>query len=101
MNELKQHFNPEFLNRLDKIVFFEKLSKPAMREIAKLMLKGLQANSKRIGYSLTYSEPALTALTKQGYDPKYGARPLRRIIDGDLQDLLVDLKLSEDAPKSA
>lgn len=101
LNELKQRFNPEFLNRLDKIVFFEKLNKPAMREIAKLMLKTLQANSKRIGYSLTYSEAALDELTQKGYDPKYGARPLRRIIDGDLQDLLVDLKLSENAPKSA
>lgn len=101
LNELKQHFNPEFLNRLDKIVFFEKLNKPAMREIAKLMLKSLQANSKRIGYYLTYSEAALTELTQKGYDPKYGARPLRRIIDGDLQDLLVDLKLSENAPKTA
>lgn len=101
LNELRLHFNPEFLNRLDKIVFFEKLSMPAMRKIAKLMLKTLQANSRRIGYSLTYSENALNALTKQGYDPKYGARPLRRIIDGELQDLLVDLKLSEHAPKSA
>lgn len=101
LSELKHHFNPEFLNRLDNIIFFEKLDKGAMTEIAKIMLKGLQQNSSAIGYPLTYSAESLEALTRKGYDPHYGARPLRRLIDGKLQDLLVDKKLSENAPEKA
>lgn len=101
LGELRHHFNPEFMNRLDNIIFFEKLDKQAMFEIAKIMLKSLQQNSSNIGYPLTYTEAALQALTKKGYDPHYGARPLRRLIDGKLQDLLVDKKLSASAPEKA
>lgn len=86
LKELKDHFRPEFLNRIDKTVVFHALTSENIKEIVKLHLGHLQNRVKDKNLTLLTSPGALEALAKAGYDPKYGARPIRRA----LQDLVED-----------
>lgn len=86
LKELKDHFRPEFLNRVDKTVVFHALTNENIKEIVKLHLSYLQKRVKDKNLTLLTSPGALEALAKAGYDPKYGARPIRRA----LQDLVED-----------
>ncbi len=86
-DELKKMFRPEFLNRVDDIIVFSRLSEEEIKEIAKVMLKGV---SKRLEQSDIYPEfddAAVTLLSKEGFDEAYGARPLRRAIQSRVEDL--------------
>jgi ATP-dependent Clp protease ATP-binding subunit ClpC len=86
--ELKQHFRPEFLNRIDDIVVFTQLSEPEILQIVDLMLARVdtQLKNKDMGLELTPAGKAL--LAKKGYDPVLGARPLRRTIQREIEDVL-------------
>ncbi len=87
-DELKQHFRPEFLNRVDDIVVFPQLSQSEIVEIVDLMIARLdeRLRDKDMGIELTPAAKAL--LAKRGYDPVLGARPLRRAIQRDIEDML-------------
>ncbi|MBO4928412.1 MAG: ATP-dependent Clp protease ATP-binding subunit [Clostridiales bacterium] len=90
---LKEQFRPEFLNRVDEIVIFQELTKEEIRKIVNLMLKEVADQLKEKGIALTVSEAAKDQLAKEGYDPKYGARPLRKTIQKRIEDQLADMFL--------
>jgi ATP-dependent Clp protease ATP-binding subunit ClpC len=81
MTEVKKLFRPEFLNRLDEIIVFHELTEEQLRNIVYLMVKDLQSRlaERKLGIELT--EKAKSWLAKEGYDPVFGARPLRRVIE--------------------
>ena len=93
MDVVRGHFRPEFLNRLDEIILFNRLGRAQMTAIVDIQLKGLERllGDRRIALSL--SDAAKTWLGNAGYDPVYGARPLKRIIQKHLQDQLATLIL--------
>lgn len=84
--EAKRTFNPEFINRIDEILFFKMLDKKAMRQIVDLMLKGLAKRISELGIKLTVTDAAADRLAVEGYDSLYGARPLRRTIQNRVED---------------
>jgi ATP-dependent Clp protease ATP-binding subunit ClpC len=81
MTEMRKTFRPEFLNRLDDIIVFHELAEEQLRNIVDLMVKDLQSRlaERKLGIKLT--EKAKSWLVREGYDPVYGARPLRRVIE--------------------
>ena len=87
-DELKSHFRPEFLNRIDDIIVFHQLTKPQIIQIVDLMLKNLddRLHAKDMGIELTPAAKDL--LAERGYDPLLGARPLRRVIQREIEDAL-------------
>lgn len=86
IDELNKFFRPEFLNRFDEIVIFEPLSQENMAEIAKLGIDSTRKMLKEQNVSLQVSQAALNQLAKEGYDPVYGARPLRRLIQRSIEN---------------
>ncbi len=88
MNELKNTFRPEFLNRVDDIVVFSKLTKPQIEEIAEKMLNNLSQRTKSIGVEINFDASVKSALAEIGFDAVYGARPLRREIQNKIEDSL-------------
>ena len=95
MDALKRAFKPEFLNRIDEIIVFRMLTKEHMSSIVKIMLKDLSERVKEsMGLRLSFSAKARDFLTEKGYDPKFGARPLRRAIQTEVEDRLADGLLS-------
>lgn len=92
MEEVKRLFKPEFVNRIDEIIVFHPLSKDNIKEIARIMMKTIITRTKeQLGMTLTVEESAKDFLAEKGYDAKYGARPLRRTIQNQIED-----KLSEE-----
>ena len=87
-DELKQHFRPEFLNRIDDIVVFHQLTEAEIVQIVDLMLARLDAQLRDKDMGLELTGPAKLLLAKKGYDPVLGARPLRRTIQRELEDVL-------------
>jgi ATP-dependent Clp protease ATP-binding subunit ClpC len=94
MEDLKQTFKPEFLNRVDEIIVFRQLSRPQIREIARRMLGQVAARMEGLGVTLQVEEDALDLLADRGFDPNYGARPLRRAIQSGVEDQAAELFLS-------
>ena len=92
--ELKQYFRPEFLNRLDEIIVFRQLSRNEVKDIAEIMLKEVFSRIKEKGISLTVSDDFKERLVEEGYNPSYGARPLRRAVMRLLEDSLAEEFLS-------
>nr|YP_010952050.1 Clp protease ATP binding subunit [Laurencia obtusa]WMP12344.1 Clp protease ATP binding subunit [Laurencia verruciformis]WMP12989.1 Clp protease ATP binding subunit [Laurencia obtusa] len=92
--ELKQYFRPEFLNRLDEIIVFRQLSKEEVREIANLMLNEVFDRIKQQDIELSVTERFKNRLVDEGYNPSYGARPLRRAVMRLLEDSLAEEVLS-------
>jgi ATP-dependent Clp protease ATP-binding subunit ClpB len=91
---LKSTFRPEFLNRVDEIVYFHPLDKEQIKEIVSIQLNRVEKLIQAQGYSLEVSEEAKQYLADQGFDPDYGARPLKRTIQKQLQDPLALAMLS-------
>ena len=91
MGELKKCFRPEFLNRVDDIIVFEQLNKDDIKEIARRMLKTLKNRVHDMGIELDFDDSAIEKISDEGFDPVYGARPLRRAIQSQIED-----KLSEE-----
>ena len=87
---LKKAFSPEFLNRVDEIVFFNTLEKEDLKKIIKIELQTLLKRMKDIGYDVKISSKALNFLCDKGFDKKYGARPLKRAIQKYVEDLLAE-----------
>ncbi|HEG8451821.1 TPA: AAA family ATPase [Campylobacter coli] len=94
-NELKNFFKPEFLNRLDDIITFNPLGKDEAYEIVKLLFKDLQKSLKNKGIKASLSENAALLIAKDGFDPDFGARPLRRAIYDLIEDKLSDMILAD------
>jgi ATP-dependent Clp protease ATP-binding subunit ClpC len=86
--ELKRHFRPEFLNRIDEVIVFAELSQDEVTEIVDLLIKRVQAQLEGQGIGLELSPAAKALLAKKGYDPTLGARPLRRAIQRMVEDPL-------------
>ncbi len=99
MGELKNVFRPEFLNRVDDIIVFRQLTKENINEIAGRMLAGLSKRVRELEFELEFSKEAVEAIGNAGFDPVYGARPLRRAIQQKIEDKLSE-KLLEGALES-
>jgi ATP-dependent Clp protease ATP-binding subunit ClpC len=101
MKELKNTFRPEFLNRVDDVIVFKKLTQQQIREIAEKMLEPLIKRVEERGVTLTVKPEALDLLAERGYDPVMGARPLRRAIQSEVEDVLAEKLLSGELKESA
>ncbi|MCZ0702841.1 ATP-dependent Clp protease ATP-binding subunit ClpE [Natronobacillus azotifigens] len=93
---LADYFKPEFLNRFDSIITFHQLQKEDLIKIVELMLEELRGNLKHQGYQLSVTTEAKQFLAEKGYDPTFGARPLRRVIQATVEDGITDLLLEEE-----
>ncbi len=98
---IKNQFRPEFLNRIDSIVIFKSLSKPELAHIAKLLITKVVKKLKAKDIELKFTEEALRYLVQKGYTADYGARPLRRVIEQEIEDKLADEILSGKLPEGA
>lgn len=96
---LGDYFKPEFLNRFDAIVSFNELTEEHLLEIVDLMLVDLQLTIEENNIAITISQEAKQALVKLGYDKRFGARPLRRVIQDKIEDPLTDLILEDHVEK--
>ncbi|MFC7372687.1 ATP-dependent protease ATP-binding subunit ClpC [Fictibacillus iocasae] len=88
MDELKKAFRPEFLNRIDEIIVFHSLEKEHLRNIVRIMADSLKSRLKEQGIEIELTDAALDKITEEGYDPDYGARPLRRALQRKIEDRL-------------
>ena len=93
MEALKQAFRPEFLNRVDEIVFFDSLNEESTEKIARLMLNEVKERIKSLGINIEFEQSALELIAKEGFDPQYGARPLRRAIVRLVEDAFANMML--------
>jgi len=91
MAKLREAMRPEFLNRIDEVVLFRKLDQPQLRQIVRLLLNQTEARLTAQGHALTVSDAAVDWIAETGYEPEYGARPLRRVIQRQLDDRIADL----------
>lgn len=96
---LKTAFAPEFLNRIDDVIIFNALTKENIHQIIDIELKGLMKRVKDLGYSVKISDAAKEFLTEKGYDPQYGARPLKRAIQKYLEDELAEVIIKGNVPE--
>jgi ATP-dependent Clp protease ATP-binding subunit ClpC len=99
LSEVKNRFKPEFINRIDDIVVFHKLNIDNLHEISKIMLSNLISRLNQLNISLEISDDVLNLISKYGIDLEYGARPLKRAIQKEIEDVLADMILSEDIKK--
>ena len=88
MGEVKTHFRPEFINRIDEIVVFHALDEKHIQSIAKIQLQYLAKRLEKMDMHLEVSDAALAELAKAGFDPVYGARPLKRAIQQEIENPL-------------
>lgn len=88
MEEVKRAFKPEFLNRIDEIIVFERLTEENIQAIARLMLVSLEERLNANDIQVEFTDGAVKKIAKSGFDPLYGARPLRRAIQNDIEDML-------------
>jgi len=88
MGEVKTHFRPEFVNRIDEMVVFHALDEKNIKSIARIQLQYLEARLAKLEMKLQVSEAALAELAQAGFDPIYGARPLKRAIQAQIENPL-------------
>jgi ATP-dependent Clp protease ATP-binding subunit ClpC len=101
MGELKKVFRPEFLNRIDEVIVFHKLTKDEIKEIVDLLLRRIRESMAERELQLELSEPAKDMLVDKGWDPAMGARPLRRAIQRYVEDPLADFVLRQQVPSGS
>jgi ATP-dependent Clp protease ATP-binding subunit ClpC len=101
MGELKKVFRPEFLNRIDEVIVFHKLSKDQIKEIVELLLRRIRESMAERELQLELSEEAKELLVDKGWDPTMGARPLRRAIQRYIEDPLADFVLRSQVPSGS
>ncbi len=94
MQSIRKKFKPEFINRIDVITVFHSLTEENLTEIAKIMLNNLNKKIKEHGINMKFTESALKYLVEKGTSPEYGARPLKRLIQTEIEDKLTDGLLS-------
>ena len=99
LESLESTFRPEFLNRLDKIIIFEKLTMSENLSITELLLKQLKKRVRNAGISIQWTEDAVKVITELGYSEKYGARNIKRkvqeLVEDRIADLIVDEEIAE------
>ena len=88
LDEVKKSFRPEFINRIDEIMVFSKLTKEDIKNIASVMLEGLKSRLANNEITAEFTDEAIEKIAEVGFDPVYGARPLRRAIQSSLEDLI-------------
>jgi ATP-dependent Clp protease ATP-binding subunit ClpB len=98
MDEVRAHFRPEFLNRIDDIIIFHRLKRRDMAAIVEIQLARIEKLLEDRKIVLDLDESARAWLAEKGYDPVYGARPLKRVIQREVQDPLADKILAGDIP---
>jgi ATP-dependent Clp protease ATP-binding subunit ClpC len=98
MDEVREYFRPEFLNRLDEVIMFNALSDEDLYDILKLMLKKETALGAERGLTLDFTEEAVQWMLAQNDEPEFGARPLRRIIRRSVREPLADFLLRVNPP---
>ena len=86
LDELKKSFSPEFINRVDEIIFFRMLNNESILKIVDLLMKNVGKRVNDLGIEIKLTDEAKKLLAKKGYDPQYGARPLRRVIQAMVED---------------
>ena len=101
MNALKRQFKPEFLNRIDVVTVFHPLNYEQLSQIAKLFISNLNKRLGRQGANLKVTESALKYLIDKGYDSEYGARPLRRLIEQEIEDKIAEQYLEGNIPNNS
>ena len=100
MEQVKRAFKPEFLNRIDEIIVFDRLSEENIESIARLMLSSLTDRLNANSISVEFDDEAVKKIAKKGFDPVYGARPLRRAIQSDIEDMLSEMIIDGSVKKS-
>ena len=90
---LQKQFSPEFLNRLDDIIFFDQLTKEGLHKIVDIEMRPLQKRIEEMGYGITLTDAARNWLAEKGYDVQFGARPLKRLIQTAVEDAFCQLLL--------
>jgi ATP-dependent Clp protease ATP-binding subunit ClpB len=88
MAEVKNQFRPEFVNRIDEVVVFHALGEGEIKQIARIQLDTLKARLAKMDFGLEVADAAMTQLAKVGFDPVYGARPLKRAIQAEIENPL-------------
>ncbi len=101
MERLKEHFRPEFINRVDEIVIFDILSAPVIKQIVSLRVQAVRERLMSKGITLTVDENALEYLAKEGYKPEYGARPLNRLIQNKILNPIATAIITNDLGEGA
>jgi ATP-dependent Clp protease ATP-binding subunit ClpB len=96
MEAVRAHFRPEFLNRLDETIIFDRLGRADMSGIVEIQLRRLEKRLEGRKITLSLDADAKAWLAEEGYDPVYGARPLKRVIQRQLQDPLAEMLLAGD-----
>ena len=100
MGQLKEHFRPEFLNRIDDIIIFQPLTQPQIEQVVKLQIAGINHHLEANGIELKVSDEVIAYLAKAGYDPEFGARPVKRAIQDHLLNDLSKTILSGSVDKT-
>ena len=93
LGELKTAVRPEFLNRIDDIIVFNRLSEDEIAQIADGMLRKVAERMQEMGITMDWTDAAKKHLAKAGFDPIYGARPLRRAVTNEVEDLVAEQSL--------
>ena len=99
--ELKKKFAPEFLNRVDDVVMFNSLEKEDINKIIKIELERLVDRVKQMEYNLEITDNAVEYIASQGFDPQYGARPLKRAIQKNVEDVLTEEIITSNPEKNS
>ncbi|MEF3191509.1 MAG: AAA family ATPase [Campylobacterales bacterium] len=100
-DELKRHFRPEFLNRLDDVIIFNPLGKQEIMRIIDIMLGGIRAKLESKGITIELTDAAKEVIAEVGFDPLYGARPLKRALYEIVEDRLAEMILSDELPEGS
>jgi ATP-dependent Clp protease ATP-binding subunit ClpC len=93
--ELNKTFTPEFLNRIDEVIYFNSLTKENLLEIIEVEIKKMYPRFEEIGYKISISKDLKEKIAERGYDPKYGARPLKRLLQKYIEDTIAELAVQE------
>ena len=96
MGELRSMFRPEFLNRVDDIIVFKRLTKPQIQEIAKRLLENLKKRVAAMDITVDFTDETIAKIADAGFDEVYGARPLKRAIQSKIEDSLSEAMLRGD-----
>jgi ATP-dependent Clp protease ATP-binding subunit ClpB len=97
---LKQTLRPEFLNRIDEIIMFKPLTSENIKDIVRLQMNELQQTLAENNIRIEYTDKAVTWLSKQGYDPQYGARPLKRLIQKNILNEISRMIISQEVSRN-
>ena len=89
--ELEKTFSPEFLNRLDEIIYFEELTKESIIKILDVEIEKMKPRFESIGFKIKLTDPLKNKIADVGYDPKYGARPLKRVLQKYVEDTIASM----------